>query len=263
LNGIISLFRGDFLGAGISAVSMIPYIGDAAKLGKFGKWSKTIDRAIDVARAAPNSAVAKTLRPAIGKIADGLNAIPASVLNKLPESAKKQIVEMRAKANGFLTGRAVHVLDGGGKGAWNKILNKPLEKNADYLVNGYMFKTDNLGRIKSVDGQIDLTTAARNGYQQGKVGKSGAAGDEGGHLIASIFNGPGEKLNLVPMNGNFNKGAWKAMENKLADAAAAGKRVEVKIDIVYGSANRPEKFVVTQKIDGVQSRKIFTNQPGG
>jgi hypothetical protein len=28
---------------------MIPYIGDAAKLGKFGKWSKTIDRAIDVA----------------------------------------------------------------------------------------------------------------------------------------------------------------------------------------------------------------------
>jgi hypothetical protein len=87
---------------------MIPYIGDAAKLGKFGKWSKTIDRAIDVARAAPNSAVAKTLRPAIGKIADGLNAIPASVLNKLPDSAKKQIVEMRAKANGFLNGGPAH-----------------------------------------------------------------------------------------------------------------------------------------------------------
>lgn len=26
-----------------------------------------------------------------------------------------------------------------------------------------------------------------------------------GHLIASIFNGLGEKLNLVPMDGNMNK----------------------------------------------------------
>ncbi len=34
-----------------------------------------------------------------------------------------------------------------------------------------------------------------------------------GHLIASVFNGPGERLNLLPMNGNLNKGAWKAMEN--------------------------------------------------
>jgi hypothetical protein len=106
VNGLISLFRGDFLGAGISAVSMIPYIGDAAKLGKLGKWSKTIDRAIDIARAAPNSAMSKALRPAIDKIADGLNAIPSSVLNKLPASAKKQILEMRAKANAFLNGPA-------------------------------------------------------------------------------------------------------------------------------------------------------------
>jgi hypothetical protein len=102
LNGIISLFRGDFLGAGISAVSMIPYIGDAAKLGKLGKWSKSIERAIDVASAAPNTAAGKALRPAIAKIADGLNAIPASVLNKLPAGARNQILDMRAKANAFL-----------------------------------------------------------------------------------------------------------------------------------------------------------------
>jgi filamentous hemagglutinin len=126
-----------------------------------------------------------------------------------------------------------------------------------------MFKTDNLGRIKSVEGQIDLTTAARNGYQQGKVGKSGAAGDEGGHLIASIFNGPGEKLNLVPMNGNFNKGAWKAMENDLAAATKAGKKVEVKIDVIYDAVNRPAKFTVTHTIDGVKTDVIFRNRPGG
>jgi DNA/RNA non-specific endonuclease len=243
---------------------MIPYIGDAAKLGKLGKWSKTIDRAIDVASKAPNAAMTKALRPAIAKIADGLNAIPASVLNKLPDSAKKQIVEMRAKANGFLADRSVHVMNGGGKGAWNKILNKPLEKNADYLVNGYTFKTDNLGRIKSVEGELILSKADRATYQQGKVGKSGVAGDEGGHLIASIFNGPGEKLNLVPMNGNFNKGAFRDMERMLADAAANGKNVHVKIDIVHsGDAARPDKFIVDYKIDGVPDRATFRNKAGG
>ena len=32
-NTLISLGRGDWLGAGLSAISMIPYVGDAAKLG--------------------------------------------------------------------------------------------------------------------------------------------------------------------------------------------------------------------------------------
>ena len=40
-NGLISLARGDWLGAGISAVSMIPYVGDAAKLGKLGRYAET------------------------------------------------------------------------------------------------------------------------------------------------------------------------------------------------------------------------------
>ncbi|XTZ37853.1 DNA/RNA non-specific endonuclease [Salmonella enterica] len=43
------------------------------------------------------------------------------------------------------------------------------------------------------------------------------------HLIASILNGPGEKLNLVPMDGNLNKGAWKQMENIWVKALSEGK----------------------------------------
>ena len=39
VNGLISLGRSDWLGAGISAVSMIPYVGDAAKLGKLGRYA--------------------------------------------------------------------------------------------------------------------------------------------------------------------------------------------------------------------------------
>jgi DNA/RNA non-specific endonuclease len=252
------------LGAGISAVSMVPYIGDAAKLGKLGKWSKTIDRAIDVASKAPKSAMAKAMRPAIAKIADGLNAIPATVLNKLSASAKKQIIELRAKANGFLADRSVHVINGGGKGAWNKALNKPLEKNADYLVNGYTYKTDNLGRIKSVEGELILSKAERAKYQQNKVGKSGNAGDEGGHLIASIFNGPGEKLNLVPMNGNFNKTEFRNLERTFANAIASGKKVNIKIDVIHsGSSVRPDGFAVNYVIDGIKKNAFMNNAVGG
>lgn len=42
-------------------------------------------------------------------------------------------------------------------------------------------------------------------------------------FIASAFNGPGERLNLVSMNGNLNKGEWKSMENTWASALKEGR----------------------------------------
>lgn len=90
-------------------------------------------------------------------------------------------------------------------------------------------------------------------------------GNEGGHLIASIFSGPGEKLNLVPMNGNLNKGEWKVMENEWAKALDANKKVEVKISPIYdGFGPRPKSFEVKYKIDGQRPVEItFDNVPGG
>ncbi|WP_353852076.1 hypothetical protein [Aeromonas bestiarum] len=32
--------------------------------------------------------------------------------------------------------------------------------------------------------------------------------------MASVFNISGECMNLLPMNGNLNNSAWKAMENQ-------------------------------------------------
>lgn len=121
----------------------------------------------------------------------------------------------------------------GSKGAWNKELNKP-EPNTLYKVDGNKtYKTDDLGRVDTVEASLSLTKNDRNTYQQCIAGKCGIDGDEGGHLIASIFNGPGERLNILPMNGNLNKGAWKTMENKLASALKNGQSVSVKIDPEY------------------------------
>ena len=91
------------------------------------------------------------------------------------------------------------------------------------------------------------------------------AGDEGGHVIASIFDGPGEMVNLYPQNGNFNKGGWKQLKNSWAAALESGKKVEVKIELKYaGDGVRPDKLQVEYRVDG--GRPIYErydNAPGG
>ncbi|WP_353049081.1 DNA/RNA non-specific endonuclease [Pseudomonas fluorescens] len=105
----------------------------------------------------------------------------------------------------------------------------------------------------------------RNTYEQCVAGKCGISGDEGGYLIASIFNGPGERLNLLPMNGNLNKGAWEIMENQWASALKEGKSVGVQIEPVYiGGSARPDKFTVTYQVgSGRPIRETFVSAPGG
>ena len=38
-NVLISLARGDLFGAGISAISIVPFVGDLVKVGKLDKWA--------------------------------------------------------------------------------------------------------------------------------------------------------------------------------------------------------------------------------
>ncbi len=135
--------------------------------------------------------------------------ITADQLKLLTEiKAAKEIEQQTGKAISAETLEKI-THSSGGKGNWSSELNKP-KPNETYPVDGNkVFKTDDLGRTSSVEAKLSLNTNDHNTYQQCKAGKCGISGDEGGHLIASRFNGPGEKTNLVPMNGNLNKGAWK------------------------------------------------------
>ncbi|WP_447793687.1 DNA/RNA non-specific endonuclease [Pseudomonas farris] len=156
-------------------------------------------------------------------------------------------------------------IDSGGKGAWNKELNKP-QPNTIYKVDGNkVYQTDSLGRVEKVEADLSAIARDRNTYQQCKAGKCGLDADEGGHLIASILDGPGEKINLVPMDGNLNKGVWKEMENAWVNAVDEGKSVKVQIQPVYsGLGVRPDHFVVAYRIgNGREVRQTFVNAPGG
>ncbi|MDO3564662.1 DNA/RNA non-specific endonuclease, partial [Ralstonia pseudosolanacearum] len=166
--------------------------------------------------------------------------------------------------NSTPTLRQVNVTSGS-KGNWNKELNKP-QPNTIYTVDDVnVYQTDSLSRVTKVDSDLSLLTKDRNTYQQCKAGKCGNAGDDGGHLIASILNGPGEKLNIVPMDANLNRGVWKQMENSWANALKDGQQVKVTIEPIYsGNSVRPGSFNVTYTIDGGRPIRInFKNSPGG
>jgi filamentous hemagglutinin len=178
-----------------------------------------------------------------------------SVSDKLPGGGKPSIH----------SGKNEVALTSGEKGNWNQTLNKP-EPNTVYNVNDrYRYHTDEFGRVEKVEGTLTLQNMDRNTYQQCIAGKCGLAGDEGGHLIASILGGPGEGLNLVPMNGNLNKGEWKKIENEWVQALKEGKKVQVKIEPTYLLNNkRPDNFTIVYQIENLplQSKSLL-NSPRG
>ena len=84
-------------------------------------------------------------------------------------------------------------------------------------------------------------------------------------MIASIFSDPGEKLNIVPMNRNLNKGEWKKIGNEQGAALKENKNVQVDISPVYdGLSKRPSNFEVRYRIDGGRTVTLrLKNSPGG
>ncbi|MGN7984009.1 hemagglutinin repeat-containing protein [Burkholderia sp. 22313] len=160
--------------------------------------------------------------------------------------------------------RTIKVVSGG-KSNWNAELNNPKPNTVYNVDDSKVYQTDSLARVTRVDGDLSLLTKDRNGYQQVKAGREGGSGDDGGHLIASILNGPGEKLNIVPMDSNLNRGAWKQLENSWADALSAGKQVKVSIEPQYqGDSRRPEGFNITYVVgNGRPAQQYFRNSPGG
>ncbi|WP_209308306.1 hypothetical protein [Sphingomonas corticis] len=96
----ISIWRGDGWGALASFVGVIPYVGDAAKLGKLGHWARTIGNAVDLARRDPG--FAQAVRPALQKVQDAIHAIPQGALDALPASARQHLARTGREVDGVL-----------------------------------------------------------------------------------------------------------------------------------------------------------------
>lgn len=140
--------------------------------------------------------------------------------------------------NGF-TPKRITVTD---LSTFNKIADNPL-LNTIYEHDSYAWRTDSKGRVDQVSGIIDNKSHGRkttDGITTTNIGKhkGSKSGDVGFHLIGNQFNGPINRLNVVPGNGkpingvaNLNQGAYSSQfESKVKALVASGKKVEVRVE---------------------------------
>ena len=227
------------------------------------KFASGIDKAVEM--------VCKWIEEArkskYGSKVDSVLASAGENLRKAVEFMKERIDEFGERV--FKKERKEIIIEtSGSKGNWNKNLNKKLEPNKIYKVDGYSYFTDKYGRVNKVSGELKLETKDRNIYQQGKSVeiKDGIADeDQGGHIIARIFNGPGEQINYVPQSAKLNNGEWRAMEAKWKKELEVGKRIDINIKINYNKSSRPSNFDVNYCIKGKNGKiertenKFFSN----
>ena len=109
---------------------------------------------------------------------------------------------------------------------------------------------------------LEPTQSRSRSAQLTAGGPDRRATDDGGHFIARRFNGPTAAFNHFAQNSNFNRGSYRAMEDKWAEAIRAGKKVRVKITPLYrGLSLRPHLIQVWFSIDGIEHNDDFPNQP--
>jgi hypothetical protein len=139
-----------------------------------------------------------------------------------------------------------------------------LAPNASIVENGFTSTTDEFGRLKTVEGKLSLNAGTRNSGAQQSVGwEDRLPTDQGGHGIATRFNGPSGYNNLVPQDKNLNLSAYKRMENGLAKHVAAGDDVSAKVTYHYDEGGlRPSHIQVNSTINGRKFQNVFENKAG-
>jgi len=132
--------------------------------------------------------------------------------------------------------------------------------------NGYRYTIDPQGRVVSVEGELTLNPAqGRNLRAQREAGGDDRLDDdEGGHYIGRRFDGPTDPFNHFPQDRNFNRSAYKKLENGWEAALKEGKQVRVRIVPTFaGNSQRPTGIRVEYSINGSPQAVEFENRPGG
>ena len=148
------------------------------------------------------------------------------------------------------------MLNRGSTGDWNKIANNPQPSTIYQFDNGYTYTTDTAGRVTTVQADLKLDPWDRNGYQQLKAGGDcRTETDCGGHLIAAMFGGPGEGVNLVAMDKTLNGqgGGFYLLEQEWRKGLlkAPPDNIKVSVEPIYNNGGkRPSDFIVRQTVNG-------------
>jgi hypothetical protein len=136
----------------------------------------------------------------------------------------------------------------------------PLEKK------GYRYELDLTERPREIKGEVSIdATAVRSKRNQREAGGADRRPtDDGGHYIAARFNGPSDAFNHFAQDANFNRGAYRALEDIWAKRLRQGYHVLVDIVPHYvGTSRRPDEIRVTWYVNGKRHFQSFRNEKGG
>ncbi len=129
--------------------------------------------------------------------------------------------------------------------------------------NGYEYRIDETQRTVGMTGTLTLSASpVRSRTAQAHAGGADRRGtDDGGHYIAARFNGPTDAFNHFAQDRNFNRGAYRALEDQWAAAIKNGMQVSVRITPSYnGASMRPSRIHVRFSIDGKSFKHNFPNK---
>lgn len=155
---------------------------------------------------------------------------------------------------------------------WNDELMNPRPSTVYRIDDRYLLVTDARGRVVHGEGWLgwrpgtDEIEKHRNLDAQLEAGEPDRqATDDGGHLFAAMFEGPGESINLTAQSRIQNRAVkgssnWRRMEDVWRAKRAAGIPVHAAIDVQHPdrTTRRPSSRSVTDHAEGKRSpRRIF------
>ncbi|WP_294330411.1 DNA/RNA non-specific endonuclease [uncultured Sphingomonas sp.] len=131
--------------------------------------------------------------------------------------------------------------------------------------NGYDYQIDERDRTRRVSGVLVLAPSQprSRSLQRGAGGADRLPTDDGGHYIASRFNGPTEAFNYFAQDASVNRGKYRALEDQWARAKRVGSAVTVKIVPHFrGTSQRPMTIDVVFNINGRENSVKLPNERG-
>ena len=194
----------------------------------------------------------------------------ATIENRMDSIVPASLRKVEGKGTTKGTGNTSKAFDDVVKDGSHFLDEFKLKPNVKYETNGYLYQTDELGRIERASGELTLEMGERNSKHQlaaggeDRVKAPSTQGDHGGHLIGTQFNGSPLIDNIVAMNGNVNVSAYKKLEFAWAKALRDKREVIVDIRPVYeGDSVRPVSFNIKYRIDGEKFKASLKNVYGG
>ena len=175
---------------------------------------------------------------------------------------KAQIQQLEAKTSFVKDGKVYKTDDVGNIYR----CGKELVPNNEYEINGYKYKTDEMGRVVSAEGKAHIKThEGRLKIEDTKetIGHGDELPtDDKGHLIGDQLDGSNGMENIVAQDAELNRGSYRKLEDYLAKAVKEGHDVDIKVEPIYGDklSYRPTEIKYTYTIDGEKNITLFPNR---